>query len=273
MIHGSLAIFRLLRGTQRRQMSSLRLTEMFTSVQGEGPHCGRPSVFLRLGLCNLECIWCDTKYTWLYDEGQLKRIRASVPENMKEVVGDKFYKKKDEITKYSIPSVLDMILSAAGGDKKVSAVVITGGEPLLHKKPLLDLCPALLEKGFDIEFETNGTLSPSGLPETVHYNVSAKLSNSHQSESKRINLRVLQEFSELDSVLKFVISSDDDLREAANIAQKAGFAPERVFLMPEGTNVQAIADRGRWLVDQCLKYGYHYSHRVHVSLWGDQRGV
>lgn len=46
-----------------RSISSLRVTEVFSSVQGEGPFVGRPSVFLRLGMCNLECVWCDTKFT------------------------------------------------------------------------------------------------------------------------------------------------------------------------------------------------------------------
>jgi hypothetical protein len=43
--------------------ATLRISEVFASIQGEGPWVGRPSVFMRLGLCNLECAWCDTKFT------------------------------------------------------------------------------------------------------------------------------------------------------------------------------------------------------------------
>ena len=42
----------------------LKLSELFSSIQGEGPNAGAPSVFLRLAQCNLHCVWCDTKYTW-----------------------------------------------------------------------------------------------------------------------------------------------------------------------------------------------------------------
>jgi len=42
----------------------LLVSEIFFSVQGEGPGIGKPAVFLRLSGCNLKCAWCDTKYTW-----------------------------------------------------------------------------------------------------------------------------------------------------------------------------------------------------------------
>ena len=42
----------------------LKLSEIFESIQGEGPTAGEPCVFLRLAMCNLHCRWCDTKYTW-----------------------------------------------------------------------------------------------------------------------------------------------------------------------------------------------------------------
>ncbi|KAJ8906951.1 hypothetical protein NDN08_003434 [Rhodosorus marinus] len=260
-------------GGVSKSSPQLRVAEMFTSVQGEGPNTGRPSVFVRLGLCNLECSWCDTKFTWLFSDEQLKRVRNAVPRSQLDKVGNKVYSKTDEMRRYSVEELLEQILNISSGDKIVRSIVITGGEPLLHKKALLDLCPQLIDKGYKIEVETNGTLSPDGMPEQVHYNVSAKLANSYQPESKRINIPVLKEFAQKRSVLKFVVAEDSDVLEVKALAEKAGFASERVFLMPEGTTAADISSRGRWVVDRCLALGFNYSHRVHTSLWGDLRGV
>src|SRR3982750_1041596 len=53
--------------------SKLKLSELFCSVQGEGPHIGTPCVFLRLSTCNLKCSWCDTKYTWDWQNYDIKK--------------------------------------------------------------------------------------------------------------------------------------------------------------------------------------------------------
>lgn len=84
----------------------------------------------------------------------------------------------------------------------IQAVVLTGGEPLLHEAALHRLVPTLLDLGFSVEVETNGTLSPSLLPDAVHFNVSPKLSNSHMPVNRRLNIPVLEEFLERRSVLK-----------------------------------------------------------------------
>lgn len=216
--------------------ATLRVSEMFASVQGEGPHAGRPSVFLRLGLCNLSCSWCDTPYTWLFDEERLEKVRASVPEpsEVGRMLPRKPFDKTDELTKREAPDVLHMVKDLAGTG--VRAVVITGGEPLLHKKPLMLVVPSLLSAGFQIEFETNGTISPAGLPSTVHLNVSPKLSNSHQPRSIRLNFSVLTEcLNHPSSVLKFVVDDREDLDEILEIVHELQIPPSRVYLMPQGT--------------------------------------
>lgn len=212
----------------------LRVSEVFRSLQGEGPFTGKPSIFLRLGICNLNCVWCDTAYTWLFDPKRLQEIRdrvaASSTPNLKL---PSVYNKALELTREPADAVTDRVLALAG--RSVRNVVITGGEPLLHKRPLQSVVRNLLDSGFTIEFETNGTISPHGLPSKVHLNVSPKLSNSIQSYEARINLPVLKQCVAFpSSILKFVVDGQEDMEEVLNIVETVGIESQRVFLMPQG---------------------------------------
>lgn len=216
---------------------SLRVSEIFSTIQGEGPHVGRSSVFLRLGICNLSCVWCDTPYTWMFSEERLQKVekrRSACLDSLSTRQVEKPFEKHQELTLRTIDQVYDEVLERTKG--KISAVVITGGEPLLHKKPLHPLVDLFLNHGLDVEFETNGTISPLGLPETVHFNVSPKLSNSLEPKHVRLNFKVLQQFSLYpSSIFKFVVRDSADLREIEEILSVIKVSPDRVFLMPEGT--------------------------------------
>ncbi|KAA8498601.1 7-carboxy-7-deazaguanine synthase [Porphyridium purpureum] len=256
---------------------SMMVSEMFASVQGEGPNSGRPSVFLRLGLCNLECAWCDTKYTWLFKEEQLRRIRADVAPDLKHTVGDRVFDRKGELQKLGLDQVIAQV-NALGKSQisRAAAVVITGGEPLVHKPQLTYLVPALLDHGYEVEFETNGTLSPRGIPveRTVHFNVSPKLRNAaHGNTKQTIKPDVLREFVERGAAFKFVIQSPNDVDEVLEVLDASSVPRARVFLMPQGKTHAELAERGAWVAELCVRHGLNYSHRVHVALWGDKRGV
>lgn len=94
----------------------------------------------------------------------------------------------------------------------------------------------LIDDGFAIEFETNGTVSPEGLPRGVHLNVSPKLENSMQPVEQRIKLQVLKEcLAWPSSVLKFVVGEQCDLDEVCGIVEQLDIPSHRVFLMPLGT--------------------------------------
>lgn len=254
------------------------VSEIFSSIQGEGPYCGRSSVFLRLGFCNLRCAWCDTKYTWLYKNELLERVRSSVPNGLEDkIAGNTVYEKQD-LQRWNIDNLFNDIYSRAHKSVEHSprAVVVTGGEPLLHKKYLSLLLPALSKANMDIEIETNGTLSPIGLPtdHRIHYNVSPKLSNSYQPQEIRIKPKILQQFLHTErAIFKFVVTNQKDINEVIEIVSHNNIPENRVYLMPEGRDSLTIAKRGVWVVDQCSKYGFNYSHRLHVTLWGDKRGV
>lgn len=184
---------------------------------------------------------------------------------------DRIYRKDDELRKVHAEELMGEIKKAAGSG--VKAVVITGGEPLLHLKPLGRLVSALLSRGFSIEFETNGTLSAGNLPASVRFNVSPKLANSFQPQSLRINMATLSEFKGRDSIFKFVVDCPTDLAEVIDLTQALEVSPSRVYLMPQGKTEDELMSRAPWVVDKCLKHGFRFSHRLHVSIWGDKRGV
>lgn len=220
---------------RKNQIPILQVSEVFKSVQGEGPFTGRPSVFLRLGICNLSCVWCDTAYTWSFCQKRHDDIRARVAASANPGVNlPKLFDKSVELNRIPVNEITEQIFNLAGNS--VRNVVITGGEPLIHKKPLLPVVHQLLGSGFTVEFETNGTISPNGLPSGVHLNVSPKLSNSIQPYHLRVNLPVINQcISFQSSVLKFVVDNVQDMGEVLDIVKAVGIEPRRVFLMPQGS--------------------------------------
>lgn len=121
---------------------TLVVTEVFQSLQGEGPAIGSPATFIRLSGCNLNCSYCDTNH----ENG----------ENM------------------ALTELVDKVNSGPG------RVIITGGEPLLAGEKLVPLAQAISTTGRSVDIETNGTISPpAGLAEQIdNYVISPKLSNS-----------------------------------------------------------------------------------------------
>jgi 7-carboxy-7-deazaguanine synthase len=73
--------------------------------------------------------------------------------------------------------------------------------------------------------------------------------------------------------LKFVVAAPEDLEEIENILRETGADRDRVVLMPEGTDAETLRRRGRWLADICKREKFRYGPRLHIDLYGDQRGV
>lgn len=112
------------------QTDQLPVMESFLTVQGEGSHQGRAAYFVRLGGCDVGCIWCDVKESWPA-EAHPKRSVAQIVE---EVVGS-----------------------------GVEMVVLTGGEPLMYD--LTDLITALKAAGREVHIETSGAYPLTGNPD------------------------------------------------------------------------------------------------------------
>ncbi|MDA7897872.1 7-carboxy-7-deazaguanine synthase QueE [bacterium] len=230
--------------------------EIFHTLQGEGASLGFPAVFLRLSLCNLHCHWCDTPYTWNWEQ---------TPWTHQD--GVKFSKTK-EIVELSPAEIAPHILSY-----DCNRLVLTGGEPLLQQDELVKLTRLLPEIAF-IEVETNGTKLPSDdfIAIPTQFNVSPKLSNSGIDEKLRLNFKALGLFASLEKAFfKFVVCNQSDLDEIKTLHSKLNLSPDRIHLMPEGRDAETLQHRSLWLADICRDQGYHFSPRLHVLLWGNER--
>lgn len=225
--------------------------EVFLSIQGEGASAGMPSVFVRLSRCNLSCSWCDTPYTWDWDR----------------------YDKNNESMSLEPEAVTARVRELAG--EHVRNAVLTGGEPMVQAKPLAVLAAQLADAGFRIEVETNGTLRPSDELAAVidQWNVSPKLSNAGMTPGEREKPEALSWFAaRANAFFKLVVADASDLPEVIDLVDRYAVPRERVLLMPEAIDPATLAERGRWLAELCAREGFRYSTRIHVELWGDERG-
>ena len=223
----------------------MRIAEIFYSVQGEGALVGVPSVFVRTSGCNLRCAWCDTPYTSWKPEG----------------------------AEFTVEEV-----EARVAEYGARHVVITGGEPMIAPG-VGELSQRFRARGMHITIETAGTVFTEVACDLM--SISPKLANSTpedpfwaQHERLRLQPDILRRLMAVcDYQLKFVIAAQHDLDEARRVIADVGAPAEKVVLMPEGTQGDVLNERGVWIAELCKKYGYRFSPRLHVHLWGNQRGV
>lgn len=228
----------------------MQLAEIFYSVQGEGRLIGVPSIFIRTSGCNLRCVWCDTPYTSWKPEGRCWTI--------------------DEIV-------------AEVANHPTRFVVITGGEPFLAPE-LEKLAEVLRRRGGHITIETAATLFKP--VECDLLSMSPKLANStpwekHQGrfakmhESRRLDFAVMNSFLErYDYQIKFVVDRPADFEELRDVLRKLKRVdPSRVRIMAQGTQPRQIDAKAQWIVELCKKYGYGYTPRLHIDLYGNRRGT
>ena len=95
-------------------------------------------------------------------------------------------------------------------------------------------------------------------------------------EKHRLNPAVIQQFMEAsaDFQLKFVVSNEQDLSEIdAILSVLQGWQPTDVLLMPEGIDADTLNKRAGWISEICKQRGFRYCPRLHVVLYGNQRGT
>ena len=230
--------------------------EIFYTLQGEGRNTVRPSVFIRSSLCNLHCRWCDTDYTWNWEDTDF--VHES---------GRK-YRREEQIIDFSMDEII-----AAVNPFPCSNFVLTGGEPLLQEKAWVELMGDL---SGHFEVETNGTLMPSEpfLARIDQINVSPKLKNSGIEASLRSKPEVLTGMVATGKAdFKFVVGNEGDFAEIQTLCETAGIPGDRTFLMPKANSVAELEANQNFVAALAQEHGLNYSDRLHLRLFGAKRGV
>jgi 7-carboxy-7-deazaguanine synthase len=213
---------------------SLLINEIFYSIQGESTYSGRPCAFVRLTGCNLRCTYCDTRYA--YEEG----VTLEIAEIMRRVA---VY--------------------------KCSLVEITGGEPLLQDETPL-LISSLLESGYEVMMETNGSLDISNVDRRCIKVVDIKCLTSNESEKN--DLENLKRLHPKDQI-KFVIGSRMDYAYAKNIIALycPDFSGDHILFSPASGKMPP-ADLAKWILEDHLNVRLHL--QIHKIIWSDrEKGV
>lgn len=244
---------------------SLKISELFLSIQGEGKRTGSLSFFIRTNHCNLRCKFnnknlCDTPYTsWNPNDSENAGLMT-----IEKIIY--------EFEKY-----------------KPHEVVITGGEPGMYPEELRHLCNELKKSMPEvfITIETNGTYHGEFLKEFDLISVSPKLRSSvpfnteyeKMHESNRINhesllfINSLRENNDCDVQWKFVYSSEEDIEEIKSLQDLIHFSNKDVYLMPEGISKEDLDSNRSATVESAIKNKWNYTDRLHILIWGNKRGV
>jgi 7-carboxy-7-deazaguanine synthase len=213
----------------------LKVNEIFYSIQGESSFAGRPCVFVRLTGCNLRCSYCDTQYA--YEEGDELEMTAIVT----------------KVQTYQCP-----------------LVQITGGEPLLQDETP-KLIHRLLEQGYTVLLETNGSLDVSRVDTRCARIVDFKCPSSGQAQHN--DLANLQKLSARDEV-KFVIGDREDYEYATQILARLSTLPldaARIHVSPVfgRMNPDTVA---KWILEDHLPVRLQL--QLHKIIWDPElRGV
>lgn len=211
---------------------SLRVTEIFLSLQGETRTTGIPTVFVRLTGCPLRCVYCDTAYA--FSGGEL----------------------------VSIADIAGQVAAFAP-----RYVTVTGGEPLAQPN-CLPLLTALCDAGYEVSLETGGALSVAGVDERVVKVLDLKTPAS--GEVHRNEYGNLPMLTRRDQV-KFVICDRGDYEWARFKLDEHGLAEKvsDVLFSPSHGQLEA-RELAEWILADNLPVRLQL--QLHKLLWNDERG-
>jgi 7-carboxy-7-deazaguanine synthase len=211
----------------------MKINEIFTSIQGETSYVGLPFTFVRLTGCNLRCSYCDTRYA--YEEG-----------------GD-----------YTPDEVITEVRKRA-----IQRVVITGGEPLLQDETGM-LCSRLLDAGFTVLLETNGSILIKDVDPRVHRILDIKCPGSGMDNC--MNFKNIDYLSERDEV-KFVITDRKDFTWTLEILTRYALQGRVQILFSPFHEQLPLRELAAWILEE--KLNVRMQLQIHRYIWPNiMRGV
>ncbi|QLH75447.1 MAG: radical SAM protein [Methanomassiliicoccales archaeon] len=207
----------------------MKICEIFRSLQGEGVMIGTPTTFVRLTGCNLDCTWCDTRYA--RKEGNEMTIEEVIE------------KVKELDTKF---------------------VCITGGEPLMQRSTI-KLIERLLDLGYHITLETNGSYSLEELPCSMNMIVSMDIKCPSSGMEEKMDLSNLELLSPVDQ-LKFVVADRGDMVYASRLLKEHPVECNVIFTPVGGIDLEEVAE---FILKK--KINARVLPQLHKIIWGDER--
>ena len=195
-------------------LSSLQVTEIFHSIQGESTRVGLPCVFVRLTGCPLRCTWCDTEYAFHGGETM------------------------------DMGTILEQVRSYG-----CSLVEVTGGEPL-HQQGSLVLLTKLCDAGYQVMIETSGTFDISAIDNRVSIIMDVKCPGSGMMD--RMMWSNLEHLSQKDEI-KFVLEDRSDYEWAKDIIVQYGLENQCPVLLSPVFGSLDLQPLAGWILSDRLR--------------------
>lgn len=232
------------------------------TIQGEGPHVGMQTLFVRVAGCDFKCAWCDSKFAWKID-GSIKR--------------------------YGTKELADILVKECN-NSKCSNVVLTGGNPCLYDfKQVIDI---LHNNNITVDIETQGSKMPDWLLDVDLLVISPKAPSSKQSDvyktvNEYMNMKLLSSIKQKVAI-KIPVFNEEDFEFAMKYYALVDYYREKgvdidLYLSVGNTNTTETGDISKRVLSDYEKLinmvANSYMKRVfilpqvHTLIWGNKQGV
>ena len=232
------------------------------TIQGEGPHVGMQTLFVRVAGCDFKCAWCDSKFAWKID-GSIKR--------------------------YGTKELADILVKECN-NSKCSNVVLTGGNPCLYDfKQVIDI---LHDNNITVDIETQGSKMPDWLLDVDLLVISPKAPSSKQPDvyktvNEYMNMKLLSSIKQKVAI-KIPVFNEEDFEFAMKYYALVDYYREKgvdidLYLSVGNTNTTETGDISKRVLSDYEKLinmvANSYMKRVfilpqvHTLIWGNKQGV